>query len=99
LRELRDLFQLGHLFFVQPIHLVGAFVDRALALVEVLVALFDLVGAAVEFGTAFIQPLRFLAQLDALSRAWVSIRRACSLATRRILSALSCWLFRARSFW
>ncbi len=37
--------------------------------------------------------------LTAFSRAWLSMRRACSLAPFRILSAFSCWFLRAISAW
>ena len=65
LRKLRDLLQAGDLVFVELVDVVGALVNRALALVEGLLALLQLVGAAVEFGAALVEPIRFLAELDA----------------------------------
>ena len=58
-------FEALDLVLVELLHLVGALVDRALALAEGLVALFQFLGTAIQLGAALVLALGLLAQLDA----------------------------------
>ena len=62
--QLRDLFELLNLIFVQLVDLVAAAVHLRLTLVQGLFALFHFVEAAVEFGAAFVEAVGLAVEFE-----------------------------------